>query len=323
MQKTVKIVTYHYVRDVEGTKCPGLKALSVADFRRQIEWISRNGIVVSTREVVDAIEGKRELPDNSYCLTFDDAYREHKEVVVPILQEYGMTGTFFIPIRAVTQREVLDVNKIQFLLAAGVEVEEIREKVFDEVRGNREKYSLRSDVEYWQKCAVASRFDNKEVKFVKNMLQNELPLELRKKIIDELFEEYVSRDEEKFADELYLSVEDIQTLKREGMEIGSHGYDHVWLGRLEETDQEKDMKQARWWFDTLGINETGWLMCYPYGSYNYGTVECLKRNGCRAAFTTQGGETRLVGADRYGLNRMDTNELKVELSERLVGPGLF
>ena len=33
------IVFYHYVRDVERTPFPGIKALSVADFAAQVDWL--------------------------------------------------------------------------------------------------------------------------------------------------------------------------------------------------------------------------------------------------------------------------------------------
>ena len=36
------------------------------------------------------------LPARAACITFDDGYRDNFEVACPILQRYGLTGTFFV-----------------------------------------------------------------------------------------------------------------------------------------------------------------------------------------------------------------------------------
>ena len=67
---------------------------------------------------------------------------------------------------------------------------------------------------------------------LKRLLQRELPQPVRAEIVRRLFAEHVTSDEAAFACELYMSVEQIACLRRQGMHIGSHGYAHAWLNHL-------------------------------------------------------------------------------------------
>ena len=87
-------------------------------------------------------------------------------------------------------------------------------------------------------------FDCKEIIFVKRILQTVLPEKLRNQISSDLFEKYVGVSEEQLAYELYMTEEQIRTMKRHGMFIGLHGYDHYWLGNLNETEMRQDVDRA-------------------------------------------------------------------------------
>lgn len=320
-KKEVKIITYHYVRDVEGGEFPDIKAVSIENFKRQIEWISKNGEVITQQELIGAYEGNVELAENSYLLTFDDGYIDHALNVVPVLEEYGMSGLFFLPIKAVVERDVLDMNKIQFILGRGDSVRGLIYKIFTGLTKYRDEYDLKSDGEYWQEFALPGRFDGPDVKFVKNMLQVELPEIVRGNITNDLFEEYVSADQQEFADKLYLKAEDAMNMKEKGMKIESHGYDHVWLGKMSKEDQINDTKKAAQQFSKLGIDKDNWTMCYPYGSYNDDTEDVLKSFGCKAAYTTKGGVTQIEKESKFRINRMDTTELMEEIESQIAKVG--
>ena len=62
--------------------------------------------------------------------------------------------------------------------------------------------------------------------FIKRMLQTELPAEIRKKIVHELFDKYVGVEESVFSKELYVNKEQVMHMHRHNMHIGIHGYNH-------------------------------------------------------------------------------------------------
>ena len=56
-----------------------------------------------------------------------------------------------------------------------------------------------------------------------------------------------------------MTEEQIRTMKRHGMFIGLHGYDHYWLGKLPKEQMKKDLDKA---LDTLDefIDRKHWVM---------------------------------------------------------------
>ena len=73
---------------------------------------------ITVVDIINACVFGGEMPRKSVLLTFDDAYLDHYLNVFPILNEYGIQGCFYVPVKAITKHEVLDVNKIHFVLAA-------------------------------------------------------------------------------------------------------------------------------------------------------------------------------------------------------------
>lgn len=76
------------------------------------------------------------------------------------------------------------------------------------------------------------------------MLQTVLPEELRNIILSRLFAKYAGVSEEQLAYELYMTEDQIRTMKRHGMLIGLHGYDHYWLGNLSPEQMRQDISKA-------------------------------------------------------------------------------
>ena len=49
------------------------------------------------QELIAAVKNGKQLSHNSLLLTFDDGYKDHFEFVLPILEEFGIQGSFFPP----------------------------------------------------------------------------------------------------------------------------------------------------------------------------------------------------------------------------------
>lgn len=308
------VVMYHYVRDLQYSRYPRIKGLDVELFRQQLGFLKRHYHFVTVEEIVSAFEHHECLPDHPVLLTFDDAYVDHFANVFPILKKEHVPGAFYPPVKAILEHTVLDVNKIHFILAATQKKD--FSKLLHEIEGlleqYREEYHLASYETYYRKLAVANRFDPAEVIFVKRLLQVELDESLRKRITDELFSKVVAEDEEAFSRELYMSLDQLKCMVDCGMHVGSHGYDHYWLGALPRERQEMEICKSVEFIEGIGGNRTCWSMCYPYGDYNEDTLELLKRHGCRLGLTTRVGLTDLTECNSdtmLTLPRLDTNDL--------------
>lgn len=299
------ISMYHYTRDIVHSRYPQIKGLDTNLFRQQIEYMKNNFNIVTMEQVIDAVEGKSELSEKALLLTFDDGYIDN--YAFPILEEFGIQGSFFIPGKTFTTHQLLDVNKIHYILASAdicKLVEDVK-KEMDYYRGIEFDYAPTDDL--FNEYAVESRFDIKETIFVKRMLQTVLPERLRNTISSNLFEKYVGVSEEQLAYELYMTEEQIRTMKRHGMFIGLHGYDHYWLGKLPKEQMKKDLDKA---LDTLDefIDRKHWVMNYPYGSYNQDVLDYIKMKGACVGFTTEVKIADICMDAALELPRLDCND---------------
>lgn len=307
--KNLTIVMYHYVRDLRNSKYPELKGLDVAQFREQVGYIKRHYNPISDLELMDAIVESAPLPPNPLLLTFDDGYIDHFTEVLPVLNKENLTGCFFPPAKCILESDVLDVNKIHFILASTPNKKEIVDYISKSIDENRFLYNLQTAAEYWGKLAKPSRFDTAEVIFIKRILQRELPIELRLHIVDELFRRYVTSDIASFSQELYMNLEQIRELINHKMYVGSHGYDHFWLNALSTKQQEHEVDQSLNFLKSVGADVQRWIMCYPYGAYDDSLLSVLKARNCVVGLATEVGIASIQQDNPLTLPRIDTNDL--------------
>ena len=301
------IAMYHYTRDLVHSRYPNIKGMDRILFRQQIEFMNNNFNIVTMEDVIDAVERKTNLPENALILTFDDGYVDNYTFALPILEEFGVQGSFFIPGKTFATHQLLDVNKIHYILASADIYELVADvkKEMDYYRGS--EYDYAPTDELFNEYAVANRFDVKETIFVKRMLQTVLPEKLRNVISSNLFEKYVGVSEEQLAYELYMTEEQIRTMKRHGMFIGVHGYDHYWLGNISSEQMRKDISMALETLDEF-IDRKRWVMNYPYGSYNKDVLDYVGSQGACVGLTTDVGIANIGVDSALELPRLDCND---------------
>lgn len=304
------VVMYHFVRELPYTRYPAIKGLLASEFRQQLSYLEKHYQFVTIEDCMRAIYSTdlQSFPPNPVLLTFDDGYLDHFLTVFPILEEKGIQGCFFPPAKAILSHQVLDVNKIHFLLSSA-DINALLSDIFLCLDKYRLAYSLESNDYYFSKLAIHSRFDSKEIIFIKRLLQMELEETVRSLIVDELFKKYVTNDEPAFSRELYMDIDQIRCMIRNGMYVGSHGYDHCWLNTLSPEKQEKEINLSLAFLKKVGSSIDNWAMCYPYGAYNASLIEILKKKNCKLCFTTKVDIAKLNRDNAYTLERLDTNDL--------------
>jgi len=309
MNKNITIIMYHYVRDLANSQYPEIKGLDFKLFLEQIMFLKKHYHIIKMEELIAAINANQNLPPKAALLTFDDAYADHYANVFPTLIKHDIQGSFFAPVKAITEKQVLDVNKIHFVLASVENKELLVSEIFKQLDSHREEYLLESNEYYFQKLAVANRMDNKTIIFIKRLLQVELVEALRIAILNHLFQKYVSSDEASFSESLYINTTQIKEMHEAGMHFGSHGYDHYWLSKLEPKSLKLEIDKSRLFLSELGMNAESLTMCYPYGDYDDNVIKILKQSGFALGLTTRVDVANISCDDRFQLPRLDTNDL--------------
>lgn len=151
------IVMYHYVRELQVSRYPEIKGLEYSLFEQQLKFFKKNFHVVTMEQVIAYMEKKESLPERAVLLTFDDGYIDHFTYVFPMLMEFGMQGSFFVPGKVFTEHCLLDVNKIHFLLASAP-IEVLYEELLRQLNFYRgQEWQYEENQELIQKYAIANR----------------------------------------------------------------------------------------------------------------------------------------------------------------------
>ena len=307
MQK-INIITYHYVRPIKKSKYPNLKGLEIKKFIKQIESLKNKYNFISYDDLKNNIKYKKKLVKKPLLLTFDDGYKDHIKYVYPELKKRKIQGCFFPSVESAKYRKILDVNKIHFILNGAKNINLILDKI---------KYFLNNNYKLKQKINLKNleknfvnknRFDNKKTSFVKFLLQKKLPEKIRKDCCTKLFKIFVSSNEKKFANNLYMTIKEIKFLKKNGMHIGAHGYDHLRLGDLNYKNQNEQIVKNMAFIKSVNGTINDWSICYPHGSYNLNTLKILKKLKCLVGFTIQKGKANLCNTEYLKLSRFDCND---------------
>lgn len=300
---------YHYVRDFARTRFPGIRGLDRAEFLRQLDHLTGRFNILRIEEVVAARRDGTALPDNAALLTFDDGYREHYDLVFPLLFDRGLQGSFFPPVAPVRDGVLLDVNRVHFILAACPDTARLGAIIDDRLEAARAASGLPATAAFRAQWAHPNRFDDAETIYVKRMLQTALPENLRNAIARELFARFVTADETAFAAELYLDRDQARLMQSCGMYFGSHGTSHAWLNRIDRPSQEAEIDGALEFLRDIGSPvDDFWVMCYPFGGWDESLLSVLRARNCALGLTTEVAAADLSRHDPLLLPRLDTND---------------
>ena len=310
------IVFYHYVRDVERTPFPGIKALSVAGFEAQLDWLQARYDVVDGLTFERAVLAGVGFDRPTALLTFDDGFVDHYEHVFPLLHSRGLGGIFFLAGGTLGENPVLlNVHKTHFLLSQlGAD------RFTTEVGAALEGEGV-STARHESTVSGASpgregiyRYDEAPDVRIKRILNYEAPYPIADRVLSRLFAEHVG-DAATFAKSLYLSASQVREMALGGMTFGFHTETHPVLSRLPIDAQRAELREGpRLITDVTGQPTVSF--CYPYGfshTYNADTLRVLEESGYSMAFNTVRREAVIGREPRYELPRFDTRDVSVDV----------
>jgi peptidoglycan/xylan/chitin deacetylase (PgdA/CDA1 family) len=297
-------VFYHYVRDVERTAFPDIRALSVAGFTAQIDWLQARFNIIDGATFERALLSGTGFDRPTALLTFDDGFVDHYAHVFPILRDRGLGGIFFVAGATLDRDPVLlNVHKTHFLLS--------------HLGANRFTAEVAAALEAEGIDAGAAnpregiyRYDEAPDVRIKRILNYEAPYPVADRVLTALFARRIG-DSRAFARELYLSAAQIREMAKGGMTFGFHTETHPVLSRLDAAAQHAELRNGPSLIAELTGQRTA-SFCYPYGfshTYNADTLNALAQCGYSMAFNTVRREIVFGQDPRYELPRFDTRDV--------------
>jgi peptidoglycan/xylan/chitin deacetylase (PgdA/CDA1 family) len=294
---------YHYVREIDGSKYPLLKGLEFNNFKKQIDFFSKNFNILDYFDFTTIIKNKKIPEKPSVLLTFDDGYIDHYQYVFPYLLKKKINGCFYPPILPLLNKMVLDVNKIHFIL------EKAKNKNFliQDINFILKKLGQKQIQEYDYSKFSLKGLDDKKTLMIKRLLQVILPKKYREEVCDYLFEKYLNISLTNFSKELYMSKNQINEMSKNGMVFGSHTMSHEWLESLSRHQQNYEIKTSVNFLRNNVSNKYNYSLCYPYGSYNMTTINILKKYNIEFGLTSHYGYLNKKNIHNiYSFPRIDT-----------------
>lgn len=262
------ILMYHYIRD--NSK---YNAFTTNQFRNQLKFVADNGYKFIT---VEELITKRPS-EKTCCITFDDGIKDGITTAFPILQEFNATATFFIPMKIFIVNEILTIQKRYLLLAQLGENRFIR--IFNEL--SNDEYTISSsNFKY-----TLDHMDDGVCDF----------------IINNIFNDYFNEQDE--FNNIYLNRYDIEQLMLQGMEIGTHGFNHHYLGDKCHKDIKSDIQLSYGICKAMFKAPTS--ISYPYGNYNSLVETIAKTVGYKVGISTIKKRNTTNDLQQFTLNRYD------------------
>jgi len=304
----VYIVNYHYVREIKNGKYPNLKGLEFEEFKKQINFFIRNFNILSNDDFVEILISKKIPKKKSILLTFDDGYKDHYEFVFPFLNKKNLSGIFYVPISSVKNHKVLDVNKIHFIL----EKEQNRDKIIKLIFSYTKRYLKKNFTEEKLRSEnFKHRFDDKKTTLIKRLLQYFIPTTHRKKILDNVFSKILNINEKDFSKKLYMNNNELRELYDNNFTIGSHGYNHYWLGKIDKKSQYNEIKRSIEYFKNQKIFNNNFSVSYPHGSFNDHTLKICSKLNIKFGLSINAGSVNINNINsNFILPRYDTNDFR-------------
>lgn len=100
--KIVNVLCYHRfkvrkITDKEKKKWGDAYSLKPEQFDEQMNFLKENRYnVITMKDYIDYMYGKKEIPEKTVIITIDDGYRCTYEYAYPILKKYGFKATIYL-----------------------------------------------------------------------------------------------------------------------------------------------------------------------------------------------------------------------------------
>ena len=184
-QVRLPILMYHYISvpPLDADKIRVDLSVMPEQFEAQLSYLHDHGYTtVGLQDVVDLLSMNKPLPPRPIVLTFDDGYLDHYTEAFPLLQRYGMTGTFFVVTDYAVYRnpEHLTWSMISAMAQAGMSIQshsrthkDMRDRSKDflvwEILGPVEQITYYAGQKPRFFCYPTGRFDASVVKILRDV----------------------------------------------------------------------------------------------------------------------------------------------------------
>ena len=295
----LRVLFYHRIGDAAADQsdlAPELIAATPADFARQMRHLARAYQPVSADDVLAALDGRRPLPPRAVLVTFDDGYRDVRDLAWPILQRFGVPAVLFVSTSYLDEPERIFWWDALWQVLARTTCSTVPLPDGRAAVGTfPERMAAWRSLSVWLKsltpAARAARLD-----------QLAAELHVRPTPTDAL-----------------LTWSELRQLAAEGLTIGGHSRTHELLDQLPAERLAWEVSGCR---DDLAreLGAAPDLFAYPNGNHSTMACRAVAEAGFRLGFTTLPGLNQHWSLKPFTLRRDGPSPSLLRFAVKLLGP---
>jgi peptidoglycan/xylan/chitin deacetylase (PgdA/CDA1 family) len=300
------ILTYHSV--AERDEDPWRLSVSPNCFADHMKILRDQARPVTLEELVAKRMAKHEKP--AVAVTFDDGYANNLSAAKPLLERYDIPATVFVCSGYLERGREYWWDELAGLLLRAVR---LPDELVLEIDGSTKRWNLADAVEYTEsqqrqdqgQGACDGSMESPRMGFYFKMWRELQPLADRQRssVLDRFaaWAEYRSTVRPGYR---AMTRDELCALAVDGLvQIGSHTVTHPNLLSLPEGMRRAEIEQGKQDLEEI-VNRRVVSFAYPFGAYDRGTVEAVRRAGCRIACTTT-QEAFWAGSSRFRMPRFN------------------
>jgi peptidoglycan/xylan/chitin deacetylase (PgdA/CDA1 family) len=289
--KSLTVVNYHriddpYRKDFDSFK-PNISATQ-ANFKHQMDYLAKWFHVVSVRDLVQWLDGEKELPPYAALITFDDGYLDNYTSAYPILRQHNFPALIFLT----TEHIGTDAAFYWDMAAYCFHHTKKNQLIFPDGK-----------TELWSNQQELDEVSKKWIELMKTYPQAEKSV-----YVQQLRETLGVSVPKGFFRKLMMNWDQVREMHRGGIEFGAHTMHHPILTRilLDQVRAEVEGSKSR---IEKELGEPVLSFAYPNGQssdLNNSVEKVIAESGIRAAFTLLNGPTSLgeVKRNPYAIRRI-------------------
>lgn len=271
----VSILRYHAIVNPEQNyyASPSI-VVSVKAFEKHVQYFSKKYNIISMDDVLKHLNEKHPFPPNSIVFTFDDGYADNFDAY-KILKKYNTTGTFYLTVGCIGNKESLWLFEIIYL-----------------IKNTRKNYlSLKINKKNLSFSLKTKEDKKKAINQIMTLIKSN-NIQAREDIRRQLREKLNVPKLERVSKKVMLTWQQVKAMVKDGMTIGGHTMTHCNLPNAGIKDAKNEIMECKRILEQkLGVKIKHFS--YPNsGDYEYFNKEIKKlvsEAGFKTAVTSENG----------------------------------
>jgi peptidoglycan/xylan/chitin deacetylase (PgdA/CDA1 family) len=295
----VLILAYHRVLPEEALQAgppvqPGMYVCANT-FGLQMRFLREHFEVLSFAELLARLGDKDWAEDKRYCVvTFDDGWRDNFLFAFPLLRQYRIPATIFVPTALIGSAQWFWPDKVGYLLRRCFLKSTSSERA-NSLSFLKDRYPWLvpqgGEDNYGDFDAVIERAKSRRADEIESLLDDASRV---------LGIEYPN-------ERLLVQWNEVEEMSKHGISFGSHSCTHRIFTTLSIEEVQKEVSDSMYALRSKPINYVP-VLAYPNGNYNEEIIAEVSAAGYQAAVSTQFGFEGPSSTDLFKLKRIGVHQ---------------